>query len=103
MEFLLVPEPVWRGGDVYHYKLQGRRLTGSCLGFATFQNTRTSKAYCYKSAGRAWSLYGGDSWKNDHSHLASLNASPTDCVRRSRKLGIFPSPRAFIEEELEFF
>ena len=44
------------------------------------------------------SLYGGDSWKSDTSHFASLGPSQTGCIRRRRKLRIFPSPRAYIEE-----
>ena len=42
--------------------------------------------------------------KSDSSHFASLGASPTGCIRRKRKLGIFTSPRVYIKgERSEFF
>ena len=46
-----------------------------------------------------WSLYGGDSQKSD----TSLLTSPTGRIRSKRKLGIFPSPRAYIEGERSEF
>ena len=65
--------------------------------------TRISKAYCYKSTGRASSLHEGDWWKSDISHLTSLGASPTGCIYRSRRDRNFPKSRSLYIEGLRVY
>ena len=71
-----------------------------------FENFLSPRAYIEGERSEYFQVP-GPLWRRQKcgaSNLVSLGASPICCIRRRRKLGFFPSPRPYMEEETsEFF